>query len=217
MNAHLLGFLFLSSLNILEFNGPLITDEYYERTSAISLVTPIMSALFMKSRSLATKWFEIQTKLTNRHLFDVVIFYEGMDEPLALGEFAGPTQGNEKTEYDTVKVYRNGMRIINEVAHKTKNGKIPRVFIVLFQKAKLHFETLSLIDNCTYVRARYATLKAPSTPEELIKVFMNISKVISWRDALVESTTAIRTNDDSACSSQDPDCTLDTSSVSSSQ
>ncbi|KAG1158805.1 hypothetical protein G6F37_005454 [Rhizopus arrhizus] len=97
--------------SILEFNDPLITDEYYERTCATSVVVPVVSALFMKFRLLSTKWFEKKTQITNRHLFDAVIFYKDMKEPMALGEFAGPMQNNDKTDHDTVKVYRNAMRV----------------------------------------------------------------------------------------------------------
>jgi hypothetical protein len=143
------------------------------------------SSRFMKFRLLSTKWFEIQTQITNRHLFDAVIFYKVMKEPMALGEFAGPMQNNDKTDHDTVKVYRNAMRVVNEIATKTQNGKIPRVYIILFHKGKLLFETLALIDNSTYVRTRHGMIKAPKTPDELKLVFTKISKVLSCGDTLV--------------------------------
>jgi hypothetical protein len=109
------------------------------------------------------------------------------------------------------------MRLINEIASKTPNGKTPKVFIILSHKAKIRFETLSLVDNRTYIRACHGTIKAPSTPEDLKLVFKDIPKIISWRDALVDDAASLHNNDDSACSSQDPDSTYDTCSVSSSQ
>ena len=76
----------------------------------------------MKFRSLSTKWFEIQTNFTNRHLFDGVIFYDGILEPMALAEFGGAKCNDDKVNSDTLKVYRNALKILNEIAAKTKKG-----------------------------------------------------------------------------------------------
>lgn len=43
----------------------------------------------MKYPSLSTKWFEIQTKFTHKHLFDEVVFCSGTLEPMVLAEFDG--------------------------------------------------------------------------------------------------------------------------------
>lgn len=53
---------------------------------------------------------------------------------MALGEFAGLMQDSDKTDHDTVKVYKNAMRVVNEIAAKTQNGKAPRVYITVFHK-----------------------------------------------------------------------------------
>lgn len=63
---------------------------------------------------------------------------------------------------DTVKVYINAARVINELASKIRKRKTPKVFIVLSHKTKLSFETLTLIDDCTCVRTRHAKIKAPT-------------------------------------------------------
>jgi hypothetical protein len=49
-----------------------------------------------------------------------------MKEPMALAEFAAPMKNDDKTDEDTIKVCRNAMRVLNDIAAKTKNGKIPR-------------------------------------------------------------------------------------------
>lgn len=90
-----------------------------------------------------------------------------------------------------VKVYRNATRVVNELVSNIRKGKISKVFIVLFHKTKLSFETLSLIDDCIYVGTSHTKIKAPTTLEELILVFADIEKVFSWRDALVQSIAYI--------------------------
>jgi hypothetical protein len=176
----------------------------------LSVVVPVLNALFMKFRSLSTKWFEIQTNFTNRHLFDGVIFYDGILEPMALAEFGGAKCSDDKVNSDTLKIYRNALRILNEIAAKTKHGETPKVFIVLFHKAILRFETLLLLDNCTYVRARHAKIQSPKTPEELKLIFPELKKAISWRDALVQSIAHLHIDSSEGSS---PDCTYETSSV----
>ena len=57
-----------------------------------------------------------------------------MKEPIALGEFAGPMQNNDKTDHDTVKVYRNVMRVINEIATKPKMEKYQGFLLFYFTK-----------------------------------------------------------------------------------
>ncbi|KAG1138494.1 hypothetical protein G6F37_010782 [Rhizopus arrhizus] len=177
---------------------------------ALSVAVPVLSALFMKFRSLSTKWFEIQTNFTNRHLFDGVIFYDGILEPMALAEFGGAKCTDDKVNGDTLKVYRNALRILNEISAKTKKGETPKVFIVLFHKAILRFETLALLDNCMYVRTRHAKIRSPRTPEELKLFFPELRKAISWRDALVQNVDHLHIDSSEGSS---PDCTYETSSV----
>lgn len=84
------------------------------------------------------------------------------------------------------------------------------MFIVLFHKAILRFETLALLDNCMYVRTRHAKIRSPRTPEELKLVFPELRKAISWRDALVENVDHLHVDSSEGSS---PDCTYEISSV----
>ncbi|KAG1170798.1 hypothetical protein G6F46_004136 [Rhizopus delemar] len=129
---------------------------------------------------------------------------------MALAEFGCAKCSDNKVNSDTLKVYRNALRILNELAAKTKNGKTPKVFIVLFHKAILRFETLLLLDNCMYVHTRHAKIQFPKTPEELKLVFPELKKAISWRDALVQNIDHLHMDSSEGSS---PDCTYETSSV----
>ncbi len=93
-------------MNILEFGGPLIIKEYYERTYAVSVVVPVIRALFIKHTELSSKWFEIQSNYTHKHLFDGIVFYKKFSEPIALAEFGGSLCDDKKLEKDTVKIYK---------------------------------------------------------------------------------------------------------------
>jgi hypothetical protein len=196
----------------LEFGGPLITKEYYERTCAASVVVPVLRALFMRHTELSSKWFEIQSNYTKSHLFDGIVFYKKFKEPIALAEFGGALCDDKKTENDTVKVYRNACRVINELAAKTKKRQIPTVFIVLFHQSKLRFESLKLIDDSIYVRTNHAKIVTPTSPEEISAIFTEMPKVFGWRDAMIENGVNLY---DGNSNTSTPNCTFDTSSVAS--
>jgi hypothetical protein len=151
----------------LEFGGPLVTKEYYEHICAISVIILILRALFMNYIELSAKWFEIQSNYTNNHLFDSISFYKKLKEPIVLAEFSGSLCNNKTIEDDTVKLYRNEYRVLNELAAKTKNGQVPNAFIVLFHQAKLRLKGLKLIDDCTCIRINHAKVRAPASPEEI--------------------------------------------------
>ncbi|KAI9469080.1 MAG: hypothetical protein EXX96DRAFT_590375 [Benjaminiella poitrasii] len=154
-------------LDTSEFYGSFIINENNERTCASLVAVPIVRQLFKRNVELSTKWFEIQSQFTNKHHFDAVIFFKGLNEPIALAEFGGPLCNEQKIEDDIVKVYRNAHRVLNELAAKTKRDNTPTVFVLLLHQGTLRFETLHLVNNLTYVRACHAKLLAPTTPELL--------------------------------------------------
>jgi hypothetical protein len=73
--------------------------------------------LFKRQTTLSSKWFEIQTKFTNNHHFDGVVFYNNFSAPGALAGFGGAWCDEKKRpEGETIKVYRNSQRVLNEIS-----------------------------------------------------------------------------------------------------
>lgn len=102
--------------------------------------------------------------------------------------------------------------MINELAAKTKNSQTPTVFIVLFHQSKLRFESLKLIDDNIYVRTSHTKIVTPTSLEEISAIFTEMPKIFGCRDAMIENGVNLH---DSDSNTSTPNCTFDTSSVSS--
>ena len=93
---------------------------------------------------------------------------------------------DRKVGDDLIKLSRNSVHVLNATSNHLYNRFTLRTYYCHYSNKTVSFESLTLVNNATYVRQSRCQSNLPKNGRELEQLLKDMSKVFSWRNGVLQ-------------------------------